>query len=121
MAAPTSNSPLTVPPKLLAFAVGDREVLYRSYMGFVQNGALFVPTEQAFHLGDTVFILLSFADSGERISVAGRVVWITPANAQGRRPQGVGVQFRPPESIELQRKIEALLAGHDATVPTYTM
>lgn len=120
--APTDAS-TPAPPKLLSLTVDDRETLYRSYMGFIQYGALFVPSDQPHHLGDPVFILLklSFADSDERVSISGRVVWITPAGATGRRPQGVGVQFKPPESAELQRKFEALLAGHDATASTYTI
>lgn len=106
---------------LLAFTVENRDTLYKAYMGSVKYGALFVPTTQSFHLGDPVFILMSFAETSERVSVSGRVVWITPAGAPGKRPQGVGVQFQPPESVELQRKIEAMLAGHDATQVTYTL
>lgn len=107
--------------QLLTLSIRDKRVLYESYMGFIKNGALFVPSSKAFHLGEAVFVLLTFAESGERHSVGGRVVWITPRGAPGKRPQGVGVQFQPPEAAELQNKIEASLAGHDTSQPTLTL
>ena len=44
--------------------------------------------------------------------MAGRVVWVTPAGAQGNRVAGIGVQF--PDSSEgetVRNKVETLLAG----------
>ncbi|MDN5882483.1 MAG: PilZ domain-containing protein [Nitrosospira sp.] len=114
-----SNS--TNDQKLLTLTIKDKENLYTAYMGFIKNGALFVPSVKKFHLSEPVFVLLSFADSGERHSVAGRVVWITPQGAPKKRPQGVGIQFQPPEAAELQKKIEATLAGHDDTQATSTL
>ena len=55
-------------------------------------------------------------------SVSGRVVWITPADAQGKRAQGVGVQFSADEAgRSAKKKIEGLLAGMlDGTKLTHT-
>ena len=81
-------------------------------MAFVRGGGLFVPTAKRYNLGDEVFILLSLMDDKDRLPVAGKVVWITPAGAQGSRTAGIGVQFNETADGEAAKtKIEALLAG----------
>ena len=66
-------------------------------------------TIQSFELGKEVFVLLKLLDEPEKIPVAGRVVWITPARAQGTRVRGVGIQFIEPEGT-LRAKIVNILA-----------
>lgn len=74
-------------------------------------------------LGDEVFVLLTLPDSSERLPVAGKVIWTTPAGAQGNRPAGIGVQFPDgPEGEAVRNKIETLLAGLTTSdKPTHTM
>ena len=61
-------------------------------------------------------------DSAERLPVAGKVVWVTPRAAQGKRTQGIGVQFSSQDNGSTQSKIETLLAGAlDSDRPTHTM
>ena len=51
-------------------------------------------------------------DDKDRLPVAGKVVWITPAGAQGNRTAGIGVQFNDSADGEAARtKIESILAG----------
>ena len=73
--------------------------------------------------GDEVFILLTLMDEKDRLPVAGKVIWITPAGAQGNRTAGIGVQFNESADGETARtKIESLLAGiMNADRPTHTM
>ena len=47
---------------IISFSISDRGALYSSYMAFVQNGGLFVPTARNFELGDEVFMLLKIMD-----------------------------------------------------------
>ena len=47
----------------------------------------------------------------EKVPVAGKVIWITPADAQHNRVSGIGVQFSPLDKGRTKRKIEELL-GH---------
>jgi TatD DNase family protein len=54
-----------------------------------------VPTTRDYKLGEDIYLLLSLPDDPQRYPVAGKVGWITPANASGGRTQGVGVRFRP--------------------------
>ena len=97
---------------ILSLAVKDKASLYNAYMPFIKGGGIFVPTPKRYFLGDEVFLLLTLPDSSDRLPVAGRVVWVTPAGAQGNRVAGIGVQF--PDSGEgetVRNKVETLLAG----------
>ena len=97
---------------ILTLAIKDKGALYNAYMPFVRGGGLFVPTAKSYSLGDEVFILLSLMDEGDRLPVAGKVVWITPPGAQGNRVAGIGVQFNESADGEVARtKIESILAG----------
>ena len=96
---------------VLSLTIRDKSALYAAYMPFLNNGGLFIPTKTTFLLGDEVFMLLTLADSKEKLPLAGKVVWITPGGAQGRRAAGVGVQFNDLDKGATRNKIEKLLAG----------
>jgi len=108
--------------RILSFAIKDRNALYQSYMPFVKNGGLFIPTTKRYQLGDEIFLLLQLMEEPDRIPVAGRVVWVTPAGAEGNRVVGVGVQFSEQDKGAARRRIEEYLAGAlKAERPTHTM
>lgn len=108
---------------ILSLKIKDVNSLYISYMPFLKNGGLFAPTAQRYNLGDEVALLVTLIDESERLSVAGKVVWITPVGAQGNRTAGVGIQFNEsPESEAARQRIEGLLAGSlNSERPTQTM
>lgn len=111
-------------PGMLTLAIKDKAALHAAYMSFVRGGGLFVATPNTrYKLGDEVFLLLNFLDEKQRLPVAGKVVWITPAKAQGGRPSGVGVQFsETPEAEKVRAMIETQLAGMiDSDRPTSTI
>ena len=112
------------PPRqgVITLAIRDKETLHASYMPYLKNGGLFIPTDRTYELGDEVFVLLSLMDETERYPVTGKVVWITPKTTLGNQPVGVGIQFNGLESNMVQKKIEAYIAGMEkAGRPTYTM
>jgi type IV pilus assembly protein PilZ len=118
----TPQRPTGVQPGILTLNLKDKSALYVSYMPFIKNGGLFIPTSKEYRLGDEVFILLTLMDSAERLPVAGKVVWVTPRAAQGKRAQGIGVQFSSQDGGATQKKIESVLAGAlTADRPTHTM
>lgn len=96
---------------ILALAIKDKSALYAAYMPFVVNGGLFIPTNKQYKLGDEVFMLLSLLDEVNKLPVAGKIVWITPAASQGNRAAGVGVQFSDQDNGQARNKIETYLAG----------
>lgn len=108
---------------ILSLAVKDKAALYNAYMPFMKGGGIFVPTPKRYFLGDEVFLLLTLPESTERLPVAGKVVWVTPAGAQGARTAGIGVQFPDNGDGEaIKNRIETILAGTlSADKPTHTM
>ena len=110
-------------PSVLSLAVKEKSALYAAYMPFLANGGIFVPTSRSHALGDEIYLILSLMDDTSKYPIAGKVVWVTPAGAQGSRPAGIGVQFpETPEGEAVRGKIETLLAGQlGADRGTYTM
>ena len=109
-------------PGVLSLTIKDKSALYAAYMPYVKGGGIFVPSNRPYKLGDEVFMLLTLMDSKEKIPVAGHVVWITPAGAQGGRTAGIGIQFSEKDSGVARNKIETILAGHlNSDRPTHTM
>jgi len=78
---------------ILSLSIKDRPTLYSAYMPFIQGGGLFVQSTKRYALGDEVFLLLTIMELEERLPIPGKVVWVTPAGAQGNRRPGIGVQF----------------------------
>ena len=107
----TPPKPGGAQPGILTLNIKDKNALYVAYMPFIKNGGLFIPTTKDYRIGDEVFILLTLMDDPTRLPVAGKVIWITTKGAQGKRPQGIGVQFSTQDNGETQKKIETVLAG----------
>jgi type IV pilus assembly protein PilZ len=74
-------------------------------------------------LGDDIYLLLSLPDDPQRYPVAGKVGWVTPANASGGRTQGVGVRFPTDEKTRLLKtRIEEMLGTMiQSAKPTQTI
>ena len=107
---------------ILSLTIRDKSALYASYMPFVKNGGLFIPTAKPYKLGDEVFMLLTLIDSKDKLPVAGKVVWITPKGATGNKTSGIGVQFSELDKGATKSKIEKQLAGAlKSDRPTHTM
>ena len=107
---------------ILSLTIRDKSSLYAAYMPFVKNGGLFIPTNKIYKIGDEVFMLLNLMGEEEKLPVAGRVIWMTPKGAQGKRTAGIGVQFSDQDRGNTQKKIENYLAGAlGGDKPTHTM
>lgn len=115
--------PGTARQGVLSLAIKEKSQLYGAYMPFLKGGGIFVPTPKRYNLGDEIFVMLTLLDDKERLPVAGQVVWVTPAGAQGNRVAGIGVQFSTsPEGEAVRSKIETHLAGMlNGERPTFTM
>lgn len=103
-------------PGVLSVSINSKPALHAANMPYLKRGGLFVATTRHYALGDEVFILLSLMDEPEKLPVAGTVAWITPAGAQGSKPQGIGVHFNDDENVQaVRKKIEAILGGYVST------
>src|SRR6185369_17690941 len=122
-------SGLTVPvapatrPSVIQLVFRERGALYAAYMPMFSEGGLFVPTTRDYKLGEDIYLLLSLRDDPQRYPVAGKVSWITPANASAGRTQGVGVRFPTDEKTRLLKlKIEEILGTSISSAkPTQTI
>ena len=110
-------------PSVIQLVFREKGALYAAYMPLLAEGGVFVPTTRDYRLGEDIYLLLSLPDDTQRYPVAGKVAWITPANASGGRTQGVGVRFPTDEKSRVLRlKIEELLGTSIASSkPTQTI
>jgi type IV pilus assembly protein PilZ len=107
---------------VLSLSITDKAVLYTTYMSFLKEGGLFIPTKRAFSMDEQVTMLLTLMAEQESFRVHCSVVWITPEGAQGNRAQGVGLQFMGEEGKQIRNKIETYLAGTlQSDKPTHTL
>ncbi len=93
----------------LTYIISDPIELNLSYMPFIANGGLFVPTYDHFALGDKVRIKLQLPGKKDAIDIEGKVVWITSKNALYHVLAGVGVQFTGSNSQTIKEQLENLL------------
>lgn len=117
------DRPQNFRPGALSLNIREKSILYAAYMPFLKGGGIFIPTTKHYRLGDEIFMLIALMGDANKIPVAGKVVWITPAGSQGSKAQGIGVQFSDDEGGAAARiKIEELLDGQlRINRPTHTM
>lgn len=96
---------------ILSLSIKDKNALYAAYMPFVINGGLFIPTNRTYEMGQEVFMLLNLMEETERLPIAGKIIWQTPAGSEGYRAAGIGVQFSDQDGGLARNKIENYLAG----------
>lgn len=102
--------------------LSDRDELYRCYIPSIRNGAVYVPSNKEFRLGDEIILILKLADEPEPLRVPSMVVWITPGGSHGNWPAGIGVRFHPDDKGVTLKKIETHLATLlNSDKPTYTL
>ena len=116
-------SPTNSRPSVIQLVFREKGALYAAYMPVFSEGGLFVPTTRDYKLRDDIYLLVSLPDDAQRYPVAGKVGWITPANASGGRTQGVGVRFpNDGKTRALKLKIEeALGTSISSAKPTQTI
>ena len=110
-------------PSVIQLVFREKGALYAAFMPALSDGGLFVPTSRDYRLGEDIYLLLSLPEDPQRYPVAGKVAWLTPANASGGRTQGVGVRFPNDEKTRaLKIKIEGILGtAISSSKPTQTI
>ena len=110
-------------PSVVQLAIKEKAALYAAYIPLFKEGGVFIPTTRDYKLGADVYVLMTLPDDTQRYPVAGKVAWVTPAQAASNRTQGVGVRFPSDEKSRLLKlKIEQILGAHLASErPTQTI
>lgn len=124
-AVPAATAPAggAARPSVIQLVFREKGALYAAYIPLFTEGGLFVPTTREYKLGEDIYLLLSLPEDPQRYPVAGKVAWLTPANASGGRTQGVGVRFPADDkSKALKQKIEDSLGTMvSSNKPTQTI
>lgn len=79
--------------EILVYNMKDPLECNLSYMPFIAEGGLFIPTMNEYALGDRVVVDVGLPGKIDPLRVEGRVVWITPRNALHHVLPGIGIQF----------------------------
>ena len=110
-------------PSVIQLVFREKSALYAAYIPAFTEGGLFVPTTRDYRLGEDIYLLLALPEDNQRYPVAGKVAWLTPANASGGRTQGVGVRFPGDDKTRLIRvRIEEILGTTvSSSKPTQTL
>lgn len=118
-----ASSAVAARPSVIQLVFREKAALYAAYMPLFSDGGLFVPTTREYRLGEDIYLLLSLPEDPQRYPVAGKVGWVTPANASGGRTQGVGIRFPTDEKTRvLKVKIEEILGTSiSSSKPTQTI
>lgn len=95
--------------QIIKYEIKDPLELNLSYMPFIQNGGLFIPSFETFILGDRVLVDLYLPGKKECVRIEGKVVWITPSNALHHVLPGIGVQFVSTNAQGIKAQIESNL------------
>lgn len=112
-----------LPHKMMALHLKDKATLYNSYMPFLEFGGVFVPSDDAFKLGEEVLLSLELGETGEKKFLRTKVAWINPARTSANRPKGIGLAFNDDDiSTAVRANIEATLGTVlRSERPTYTL
>ncbi len=113
---PPDSSATASRPSIVQLAIKEKGALYAAYIPLFKEGGIFISATREYKLGDDVYVLLTLPEDTQRYPVAGKVAWITPAQAAGNRTQGVGVRFPSDEKSRLLKvRIEEILGAHLAS------
>ena len=94
---------------VLNYVINDLLDLNLSYMPFIKDGGLFVPTQEIYFLGDALNVDLQLPTKEHPIRIEGKVVWLTPKNALHHVIAGIGIQFTGVDAVTIRKELESLL------------
>lgn len=94
---------------VIKYVIRDPLECNLSYMPFIADGGLFIPTMNTYSLGDNVVVELTLPGKTESLRIEGKIVWITPKNALHHVLPGIGIQFTGANMKAIRAQIESHL------------
>jgi type IV pilus assembly protein PilZ len=94
---------------VLNYEIHDPVELNLSYMPFIVNGGLFIPTFDKYAMGDPITVDLILPGKKDSLRIEGKIVWITPQNALHHVLPGIGIQFIGPNAATIRVQVESHL------------
>lgn len=111
--------------KPLTLIVEDRVQLHNHYMPFIEAGAIFIPTTEAFKLGDEAKAVIFLKQYNKKIPISGQICWLNACSDKARdshQKQGVGIQLtgeKAPKIKALFEKVLGDLVNHKPKLQVY--
>lgn len=93
--------------EIISYMMRDALECNLSYMPFINDGGLFIPSMNTYTLGDRVVVDLTLPGKTDSIRVEGKVIWITPRNALHHVLPGIGIQFTGVNAPTVKAQIES--------------
>jgi type IV pilus assembly protein PilZ len=96
--------------------------LYMSFMPWLKNGGLFVPTSKRFEMGQEVLMMVILPGTTDKYPATGVVAWACPKDVTGHNKPGVGIEFTDQDGLALRLRVEGMLVEQlKSKAPTYTL
>src|ERR1700722_9176715 len=95
--------------EVLNYVINYPVELNLSYMPFITNGGLFIPTFETYVMGDPILVDLTLPGKKESLRIEGKIIWITPQNALHHVLPGIGIQFTGPNAQAIRTQVESHL------------
>lgn len=101
---------------VLKLALQDESALHASYMPFIKDGGMFVPTEnENYRFGSEVIVAMHLLATDKKLAIPGKVVWMSPKTGDSGTP-GVGIRFTGNTKAKIKLVIQTML-GNRANIP----
>jgi len=102
---------------ILKLQIVDESALHASYMPFIKDGGMFVPTENDnYRFGNEVIVAMHLLSTDKKLAIPGKVVWISPKTGDNGTP-GVGIRFTGNTKAKIKLIIQTML-GNRANIPS---
>lgn len=101
---------------ILKLPLKDESALHASFMPFIKDGGMFVPTKNDNYVfGNEVIIAMHLLSTDKKLAIPGKVVWISPKTGDSGNP-GVGIRFTGNTKAKIKLVIQTML-GNRANIP----
>lgn len=98
-----------MPDLVLNLVINEPLELNLSYMPFIKDGGLFVPTSESYALGDILIVNLQLPGKHDVLRIEGKVVWIIPKITLYNVVPGIGIQLTGSDAKSICNQIEEQL------------
>jgi len=113
----TAETHSTPERTILKLQIVDESALHASYMPFIKDGGMFVPTENDnYRFGNEVIVAMHLLSTDKKLAIPGKVVWISPKTGDNGTP-GVGIRFTGNTKAKIKLIIQTML-GNRANIPS---
>lgn len=99
----------------------DSAMLHACYMPFVQQGGLFIPSQQSVKMGEQIVVTTTLPGQTQTVQLAGKVIWISH-KATGLKPKGFAIQLGGERAEFYRLEIEKILGvANLSDRPSFTL